>query len=76
MLMSYVLDAGKGAHDIESVVTRYFGRSPSRFKDVKSKDKALFTPEATPIARAGAYAAEDADTILCLWEALKPRMAA
>jgi DNA polymerase-1 len=76
MLMSYVMDAGKGAHDIDSVVTRYFGRSPARFNDVKSKDKALFTPEATPIARAAAYCAEDADVILRLWQALKPRMAA
>src|SRR6478736_1349731 len=76
MLMSYVMDAGKGAHDVDSVVTRYFGRSPARFTDVKSKDKALFTPEATPVARAAAYAAEDADVILRLWQALKPRMAA
>jgi DNA polymerase-1 len=76
MLMSYVMDAGKGAHDVDSVVTRYFGRSPARFNDVKNKDKALFTPEATPIARAAAYAAEDADVILRLWQALKPRMAA
>lgn len=76
MLMSYVLDAGKGAHDIDSVVTRYFGRSPARFNDVKNKDKALFTPEATPIVRTAAYAAEDADVTLRLWQALKPRMAA
>src|SRR4029079_10785469 len=76
MLMSYVMDAGKGAHDIDSVVTRYFGRSPTRFNDVKNKDKALFTPEATPIARAAVYAAEDADIIFRLWQALKPRMAA
>src|SRR5262249_48810531 len=66
MLMSYVMDAGKGSHDIDSVVTRYFGRSPARFNDVKNKDKALFTPEATPIARAAAYATEDADIILRL----------
>ncbi|HEY8275062.1 MAG TPA: DNA polymerase I [Pseudolabrys sp.] len=76
MLMSYVMDAGKGAHDFDSVVARYFGRSPARFTDVKSKDKASFTPEATPIARAAAYAAEDADITLRLWQALKPRMAA
>jgi DNA polymerase-1 len=76
MLMSYVLDAGKGAHDMDAVVTRYFGRSPARFADVKSKDKALFTPEATPIARAASYVAEDADVTLRLWQALKPRMAA
>src|SRR6187431_2970172 len=62
----------KVGHDIK----RDFGRSPARFTDVKSKDKALFTPEATPVARAAAYAAEDADVILRLWQALKPRMAA
>jgi DNA polymerase-1 len=76
MLISYVLDAGKGGHDMDAVVTRYFGRSPSRFTDVKNKDKALFTPEATPIARAAPYIAEDADLTLRLWQALKPRMAA
>src|SRR5207237_3382519 len=61
MLMSYVLDAGKASHDMDSVATRYLGRSPARFNDVKSKDRALFTPEATPIARTATYAAEDAD---------------
>ena len=76
MLMSYVLDAGKGAHDMASLSERYFSRTPSRFADVKNKDKALFTPEATPVPRAAAYAAEDADAILRLWSGLKPRMAA
>ncbi|MBV8790834.1 MAG: DNA polymerase I [Pseudolabrys sp.] len=76
MLMSYVLDAGKGAHDMDAVATRYLGRSPSRFNEVKNKDKAWFTPEATPIARTATYAAEDADVTLRLWQALKPRMAA
>jgi len=76
MLMSYVLDAGKASHDMDSVATRYLGRGPARFNDVKSKDKALFTPEAIPIARAAPYATEDADVTLRLWQALKPRMAA
>ena len=76
MLMSYVLDAGKGAHDMGALGERYFGREPSRFTDVKNKDKALFTPEATPIVRAATYTAEDADAALRLWGALKPRMAA
>ncbi|HEY6834678.1 MAG TPA: DNA polymerase I [Pseudolabrys sp.] len=75
MLMSYVLDAGKGAHDMDAVATRYFGRSPSRFNDVKNKEKALLTPEATPVSRAASYAAEDVDMTLRLWQALKPRMA-
>ncbi len=76
MLMSYVLDAGKGSHELIKVAERYFGREPSRFKDAKNKDKALFTPDATPIERALSYAPEDTDMILRLWQALKPRMAA
>jgi DNA polymerase I len=76
MLMSYVLDAGKASHDMESVATRYLGRGPSRFTDVKNKDRALFTPEATPITRTAVYAAEDADVTFRLWQALRPRMAA
>jgi len=68
MLISYVLDAGKGSHDMDAVANRYLGRSPSRFADVKSKDKALFTSEATPIARAAAYVTEDADVTLRLWQ--------
>src|SRR3569623_1894442 len=76
MLMSYVLDAGKGAHDIGALGERYFGREPSRFTDVKNKDKALYTPEATPIPRAAAYAAEDAAAAIRLWGALPPRVAA
>ncbi|HZQ12181.1 MAG TPA: DNA polymerase I [Pseudolabrys sp.] len=76
MLMSYVLDAGKEAHDLASLGSRYLDRIPSRFNDAKNKEKALFTPEATPIARAAAYAAEDADIALRLWQALKSRMTA
>ncbi len=76
MLMSYVLDAGKGPHDMDAVANRYLGRSPSRFHEVKNKDKAQFTPEATPIARTAGYAAEDVDVTLRLWQAFKPRMAA
>jgi DNA polymerase I len=76
MLMSYVLDAGKGSHDLDSVAARYFGRSPSRFNDAKNREKALFTQEATPIPRTASYAAEDADLILRLWQALKARMVA
>ncbi|HET7678860.1 MAG TPA: DNA polymerase I [Xanthobacteraceae bacterium] len=76
MLMSYVLDAGKGAHDMDALVNRYFGRSPARFNEVKNKERALLTPEATPIARTASYAAEDADATLRLWQALKPRMVA
>ena len=76
MLMSYVLDAGKTAHDTATLGSRYLDRMPSRFNEVKNREKALFTPEATPIARVAAFAAEDADIVLRLWQGLKVRMAA
>ena len=76
MLISYVLDAGKGGHDTAALGSRYLDRMPSRFNDVKNKEKALFTAEETPIGRTASYAAEDADIILRLWHGLKPRMAA
>jgi DNA polymerase-1 len=76
MLMSYVLDAGKGGHGFDAVVERWFARPALRFKDVKNKDKALLTPATTPIERAAPYAAEEADIVLRLHGALKPRMAA
>src|SRR5690606_36935986 len=76
MLVSYVLDAGKGGHDLAALGSRYLDRMPSRFNEVKNKEKALYTPEATPVARAASYAAEDADMILRLWHGLKPRMVA
>ena len=76
MLMSYVLDAGKGGHDMGSVVERWLGRPAARFKDIKNKEKALLTPLTTPVERAATYVAEDADVVLRLHSALKPRMAA
>ena len=76
MLMSYVLDAGKGSHGFDAVVERWFGRPALRFKDAKNRDKALLTPMTTPIERTAPYAAEEADIVLRLHGALKPRMAA
>jgi DNA polymerase I len=76
MLMSYVLDAGKGGHGMDPVAERLLGRPATRFKDVKNKEKALLTPVTTPVERAAAYVAEDADVALRLYFALKPRMAA
>jgi DNA polymerase-1 len=76
MLMSYVLDAGKGGHGMDAVAERLLGRPATRFREVKNKDKAQLTPVTTPVERAAAYVAEDADVALRLYYALKPRMAA
>jgi DNA polymerase-1 len=76
MLMSYVLDAGKGGHDMGAAAERWLGRPAARFKDVKNKDKALVTAVSTPIERTAPYVTEDADVALRLYYTLKPRMAA
>jgi DNA polymerase-1 len=76
MLMSYVLDAGKGGHGMDAVAERWLGRPATRFKDAKNKDKAAVTPATTTIERAASYVTEDADVTLRLYYALKPRMAA
>ncbi len=76
MLMSYALDAGKGAHAMDAIAERWLGRPAARFKDVKNKEKARLTPATAAIERTTAYAAEEADLTLRLYFALKPRLAA
>jgi DNA polymerase I len=76
MLMSYVLDAGKGGHGMDAVAERWLGRPAARFKDAKNKERAWVTPLATPIERAASYVTEDADLAIRLHAVLKPRMAA
>ena len=76
MMLSYVLDAGKGLTSSTASQRAFSAAALPGSKFAKNKDKALFTPEATPIARTASYAAEDADLILRLWRALKARMVA
>ncbi|MEQ1650339.1 MAG: DNA polymerase I [Hyphomicrobiaceae bacterium] len=80
MLMSYVLDGGRGSHGMDSLSERHLGHVPISFDQViahaagaKKSDK---TFAGVPIDKATAYAAEDADVTLRLWMALKPRLVA
>jgi DNA polymerase-1 len=76
MLISYVLDAGRGTHGMDPLSEKWLGHTPISFDDVTGKGKARITFDRVPIERASAYAAEDADVTLRLWQALKPRLAA
>jgi len=76
MLMSYVLDAGRGGHGMDELSVRHLGHTPISFKEVAGSGKAAVTFDRVPIDRATAYAAEDADVTLRLWQVLKPRLAA
>lgn len=76
MLMSYVLDAGNGAHGMDSLAERWLGHTPIAYKEVTGTGRSSLTFDFVDIDKATAYAAEDADIALRLWHVLKPRLAA
>jgi DNA polymerase-1 len=80
MLLSYALDAGRGAHGIDTLAERHLGHACMSFPQVlefapgaKKSDK---TFAQVPLGKATEYSGEDADVTLRLWMALKPRLAA
>ena len=76
MLISYVLDAGKGSHGMDELSRRHLGHAPISFTDVAGTGRNKVSFDKVEIAKATAYAAEDADVTLRLWQLLKPRLAA
>ncbi len=75
MLMSYVLDAGRSDHDIETLSRRYFDHATVDYNEVTGSGKSRVSFECVDIGKAAEYAAEDADVTLRLWQLLKPRLA-
>ena len=76
MLISYVLDAGKGGHGMDELARRHLGHQPITFSDVAGTGRAKITFDRVALDKATAYAAEDADVTLRLWRMMKPRLAA
>ena len=76
LLLSYVLDAGKHGHGMDELSELWLGHKPIPFKEVAGSGKSMITFDKVEIAKATAYAAEDADVTLRLWMVLKPRLAA
>ncbi|MEE9313922.1 MAG: DNA polymerase I [Rhizobiaceae bacterium] len=76
MLLSYVLDAGKGKHGMDALAENILGHTPIPFKEVCGTGKSKITFDKVPIEKATAYAAEDADVTLRLWQVLKARLVA
>ena len=79
MLMSYVLDGGRGGHGMDDLALRHLNHVCVSFDTVISHaagaKKADKTFAGVPIDKASEYAAEDADITLRLWMKLKPRLA-
>jgi DNA polymerase-1 len=80
MLLSYVLDAGRGAHGLESLAERHLGHTCMSFEQVREfapgARKSDKTFAQVPLDKATEYAGEDADVTLRLWTVLKPRLPA
>jgi DNA polymerase I len=76
MLISYVLDAGKGGHGMDDLAKRWLNHDTIHFRDVAGSGKTQVSFDCVAIDKATEYAAEDADVTLRLWYALKPRLAA
>ncbi|HEY2754968.1 MAG TPA: DNA polymerase I [Pseudolabrys sp.] len=76
MLISYVLDAGKGGHGMDDLAKRWLNHDTIHYHHVAGSGKGQVTFDCVPIDKASEYAAEDADVTLRLWYALKPRLAA
>ncbi|WP_153771687.1 DNA polymerase I [Labrenzia sp. CE80] len=75
MLLSYALDAGKGGNGMDELSERWLGHKPIPFKEICGSGKSMITFDKVVIDKATAYAAEDADVTLRLWQVLKPRLA-
>lgn len=76
MLLSYALDTGRGGHGMDELSQRWLDHKPIPFKEVAGSGKSMITFDQVPLDAATAYAAEDADVTLRLWQVLKPRLSA
>lgn len=76
MLISYVLDAGTGAHSLDALAERWLGHIVIPFKDVVGSGRNLVTFDFVDIERATVYSTEGADLAGRLWRVLKPRLVA
>ncbi len=76
MLMSYVLEAGKGGHGLDSLSDRWLGHMPMAFKDVVGTGKSGTSFDLVDIEKAAVYSAERADLTMRLALVLKPRLVA
>lgn len=76
MLMSYVLDAGRGSHGMDELSKRHLGHQPIPYSEVAGTGKNAVTFDRVPLDKATAYGAEDSDVTLRLHAVLKPRLVA
>ncbi|NWG92066.1 MAG: DNA polymerase I [Parvularculaceae bacterium] len=76
MLISYALDCGAHGHGMDELSKIHLNHETIKFSDVAGAGKNQKTFDEVEIAKATAYAAEDADVTLKLHAHLKPRLSA
>jgi len=74
MLISYAQDAGAHGHGMDELSVLHLGHTPISYDSVTGTGKGRIPFNQVPLDRATAYAAEDADVTLRLWQALRPRL--
>ncbi|WFU41629.1 DNA polymerase I [Bradyrhizobium sp. CB82] len=75
-LISYVLDAGRGSHALESLAERWLGHAVLAESELVGSGKNRLTFDQVAIDKATEHSAERADVTLRLWRVLKPRLVA
>ena len=75
MLISYVLEGGLHGHGMDELSKLHLGHTPIPFKQVAGTGKKELSFKHVDLASATAYAAEDADVTLRLYNILRPRLA-
>lgn len=74
MLESYVLNSASARHDMDSLALKYLGKKTINFEEIAGKGVKQLTFNQIELAKAGEYAAEDADICLQLHEVLWPKV--
>jgi DNA polymerase I len=76
MVMSFNLDAGRNNHGMDDLAALHLNHTCIAFKDVCGTGKNQLRFNQVQLKEATAYAAEDADVTLRLWQLFKPRLSA
>lgn len=76
LLMSYVLDAGRGNHGMDELAARWLEHSCLSYDALTGTGKNRIGFAQVAIDKASDYAAEDADVTLRLWQVFRARLVA
>ncbi len=76
MLISFAQEAGLHGHGMDELSRLHLGHTPITYDEVTGTGRNRISFAEVPIERATAYAAEDADVTLRLWQVLHPRLRA